>query len=731
MSENPPQTPIDGGNIRAWYRRPATILIAIMAVGLAVRLIGVTRESVWWDEYSSLVHLEPPAAWRDSPHFNRWNQQLFRETAPNLWAFWKQNRSMDPATMPLYYTLEYFWHKHISDRPAGLRLLSILIGMAVLPVIYLFGRDLFGANAGLIAALCVALSPIHRQFSQEIRMYGLMTLLALLSCYAFMHLLRHGGRRWWTLYAVTTLLLFWTHPFATLVPAVQGLYWLCFHAEQRRRFISWAALTGALFLPSAAYIATIRFWPVDSTGDWMKLPTLREFAGDLFADDCIGLTYQLRAGTGAWEWLLSPEAAAAVLDVKMTVGRWMAGLFIACAIGLCAYSLIRARRSRASAEEESWPWRWPFFLVLWWLLPPLILYVISIVWRPCIMPRYTVHSSLGLYLLIGGVISVLHWRAARRAAVVLLIALYGYQQMLVIGNPQHEDWLSAGRLIRAESTREDLILVHNSLWKRIFAFNTGPMANILHYSDSLDGLAELAAFYLDWRSKEHPPETSPPTVWAVIQTLWFESGPSLPFEQALAARGLDFRFWEFGGIQRVLVYAVRCGAPRKALPGLPAPPNIASELTGLSLEFWRLQQYEAAVAAARRALDFDPDFALAYSYMGMAYKEAGDEDAALEAFRKAVALDPDGYPWSSINLGMILTDMKRYDEAIAALQHALALLPDDSWAYTCLGRAHRLRGDAQAAVEALEKAIALDPHDPRPREELEAARQSAATVGRP
>lgn len=725
MSENSSQPPTEGGNGRAWHRRPVTVLLSIMAVGLAVRVAGVTRESVWWDEYSSLVHLEPPAAWRDSPHFNRWNQQLFRETAPSLWAFLKQNRTMDPATMPLYYTLEYFWHKHISDRPAGLRLLSILIGMAILPAIYIFGRDLFGPSAGLVAALCVALSPIHRQFSQEIRMYGLMTLLALLSCYTFMHLLRHGGRRWWLLYAIATLLLFWTHPFATLVPAVQGLFWLCFHAEQRGRFVAWAALTGALFVPSAAYIATIRFWPVDSTKDWMKLPTLREFAGDLFADDCIGLTYQLRAGTAAWEWLLTPEAAATVVAVKMTISRWTAGLFIACAIGLCAYSLARARRSRGVPEGKSRPLRWPFFLALWWLLPPLILYGISVVWRPCIMPRYTVHSSLGLYLMIGGAVTSLRWPLVRRAVIALLVALYGYQQMLVLGNPQHEDWLSAGRLIRTESSHEDLILVHNSLWKRIFAFNTGPMANILHYSDSLDGLAELAAFYLDLSSETGNAGERPPKVWAVIQTRWFESGPSLPFEQALAARGLDFTGWEFGGIQRVLVYAVRSGgAPRKSLPGVPAPPNIASELAELSLEFWRLKQYDAAVAAARRALDFDPDFALAYSYMGMAHKEAGDKDAALEAFQKAVTLNPDGYPWSYINLGMILTEMGRYDEAITALQHALKLLPDDSWAYTCLGRAHRLRGDTQAAVEALEKAVSLDPNDPRPGEELDAARQS-------
>ncbi|HEO72372.1 MAG TPA: hypothetical protein ENN80_14020, partial [Candidatus Hydrogenedentes bacterium] len=126
-------------------------LLAIAATALFLRLWRLSAESAWWDEYTSLTHLG----------------------APNLLTFLNLNRTLDPATLPLYYAFEYLWARGITDSVLGIRMLSILLGMLAIPLVYLLGRRLYGPTAGIVAAACLALSPIHAFHAQGIRMYVL------------------------------------------------------------------------------------------------------------------------------------------------------------------------------------------------------------------------------------------------------------------------------------------------------------------------------------------------------------------------------------------------------------------------------------------------------------------------------------------------------------------------------------------------------------------------------
>lgn len=698
----------------------AMALALIMVAGAGLRLHGITREAVWWDEFTSLMHLAPPAAWEQSPDYPRWNQVVIRETAPSLFAFWKNNRQLDPATMPLYYTFEYAWNRFVSRSVPVMRLLSILIGLLIIPVVYLFGKDLFGRNAGLIAALCLALSPIHRQFAQEIRMYGMMTLLSGLSAYTFFHLIRGDGKRWWVAHALANLGLFWTHPFAALLPGVEGAFWLFFYPRQFRVLARWIVMNAVLVLPSVIYMASIRFWSQDTTGSWMRLPTLIEFAGDLFADDCVGLTYQLRQTPALWSHFVGPGAAKAIVAARMLVGRWGVVAFLACAIGLCIHSVWKGRRANA---EEKPAWKWSFFVVWWWLLPPVGLYLLSLVLRPCIMPRYTLPSSLGLYLILGGAIAAIPWRVARGGVVCALVLFYGYQQSIILGEPQHTDWKGAAEYVSAAAKPKDVVLVHNWLWKRVFAYNMGPFPNVMSYSKTFDVLAELAKFSLSL------PGETPGTAYVVMQTDYFEAGGCRPLESELAARGLACELHEFGGMQHVLVYRVSRMNAAEATSTVPLSEDAPTEFSDLSLEFWRVKDYDNAIAAAKRAAEINPACPRAYSYLGMALKEKGETQAAIEAFTKAVALNPFDYPWSTVNLGQLLTEGGHYDEAIVTLNTALSVLPNDSWTHACLGYAYLGKGDLQTALDMFRKAVELDPGDFRPRKGLEEA-QSRAEAGK-
>lgn len=87
----------------------------------------------------------------------------------------------------------------------------------------------------------------------------------------------------------------------------------------------------------------------------------------------------------------------------------------------------------------------------------------------------------------------------------------------------------------------------------------------------------------------------------------------------------------------------------------------------------------AAMSCYRRALGGCPSYADAHINLGRLLHQQGDLEIAERHYRLALASEAAALPW--FNLGVVLEDQDRSDEAIAAYREALAL--DDS-----LGEAH-------------------------------------------
>ena len=704
----------------------------ILFLGIAARLVHITGESIWWDEFATVAFLEPPPAYVDSPHFDRWNQAVIREASPTLGAFLRQNRQLDPAAMPMYLAIEYYWNRYVHAAPLALRILSVLIGLALLPLLFVIGSRMYGRNAGLIAMFCAALSPIHVQFSREIRMYGLMTLLAALATYAFCRIMEGGRRRWWLLYAAAMLPLSWTHPFALLLPFAQGLFWLLTRPRDIKRLFLWGLLTAVVALPAAAWVLTIQFWGQDSTESWMRAPNLVELVNDMFADDAIGATYQVNATAKAWEWLLPASTAEWVISWRWAVGRAMAAAAIAAVLWAVVASFFSRSCTTAPAgitTAKAPSPKWGVFLGLWLTAPPLVLYFLSVFWRPCHQPRYTVHASLALYLALGAAIMSLPRRTLRWACLACLVLFYGYQQMLMIGEPQHPDWLGASRMLQEEAKPDDLVLAHNWLWKRVFAYNLGPVPNVVCYGSTFEILAEKTAFFLDLALPSSSAANAPREVWVVVQTDYFTRGTIAPLEREFDVRGLQYDVFEFGGIQRVILYQVRRGPDTPPYQPLAAPESEApKEFADLAMEFWRAREYETAVAVCQNAVRINPGYARAWSYMGMSYKELGLNAEALEAFQHALAINPMDYPWTLNNHAELLILAGRYAEAAEVARKALEALPGDPWCNALLGRALFLSGDPQQALPLLREAAQANSGDMRIRQWLDEAANAAGSV---
>ena len=81
-----------------------------------------------------------------------------------------------------------------------------------------------------------------------------------------------------------------------------------------------------------------------------------------------------------------------------------------------------------------------------------------------------------------------------------------------------------------------------------------------------------------------------------------------------------------------------------------------------------------------------------------------------------------------LNMGNILDDAQRYEEAIEAYQKALSISPKDDAAYYNLGIAYKHAGKPELAITAWKKAAELDPNDRAPWSPSRTTITNAATT---
>jgi hypothetical protein len=111
--------------------------------------------------------------------------------------------------------------------------------------------------------------------------------------------------------------------------------------------------------------------------------------------------------------------------------------------------------------------------------------------------------------------------------------------------------------------------------------------------------------------------------------------------------------------------------------------------------------------------------------LGFYYFRIGEKGRAEARFREAVALRPDYFD-AVVNLGGILVETGRPDEALPHALAALALRPKSALALDLLGEVRRKQGREEEAVALYRRALAADPADRVARERLGAAAGGAA-----
>lgn len=358
------------------------LLLLTLLLAFALRVHDLGSQSLWYDEAVTAQVAQQGLA------------EMARWTA-------------DDIQPPLYYAITAGWVQFAGVSEWALRFPSAFFGVLMVALAWALGRRLFGPVAGGLAALLAALHPLWIYYSQEARMYTLLTALGMLAGYALLRVLAAGHSPigypksrldWWIALVVAAVALLYTHYFALFLLAAFASYFLLSLLARRdldrRRLLAEGAAAGLLVI--VAYLP------------WLP-NALRRFGEDAsYWQGALKLDEALR------HIAISFSTGETVLEQQAIPLAWIvAALAFVCLLALLWTSFRVHRSSFTQSRRVGGPeWivhRSSLLFVLLYLLVPIAGILLLSTGNPKFNPRYLMLASPGLVLLLAGGLA-LPWR---------------------------------------------------------------------------------------------------------------------------------------------------------------------------------------------------------------------------------------------------------------------------------------------------------------------------------
>jgi uncharacterized membrane protein len=341
---------------------------------------------------------------------------------------------------PIYEILAHFWMQAFGTSEVATRSLSALAGIASIAVMYVVGRQLFGKKVALISTFLMVVSEFQIYHSQDFRYYSLFVLMTLFSFLFYIRALKTKRSTYFVLYVLFSILLFYTHPFGVFALVAQSLYLLLQRARYREARVPWILsqtlillAIGPRLLPGAEDTLSgtvgVMNWIPDPE-IWLPALTVLKYVA---------------ADYPSWGALVAGIAflviATLVFVVYVGKEQWLASLK-----GLPA--VVQGLPSKANE----------LLLVGCWLLCPIIIpFVLSKVFGPIYLYRYTISAAPAFYLLVGlGIAAVSKVVPEPISLGLLMILIAPGLHEYYVANVK-EQWREAAAYVEENATTDDVI----------------------------------------------------------------------------------------------------------------------------------------------------------------------------------------------------------------------------------------------------------------------------------
>jgi mannosyltransferase len=472
-----------------------------LAIGTVLRLIGLTRQSLWVDEIMTLNAASVGQAFR------------FRDVLA------------DPQG-PLPHVILRLWTAVGGSGDLSLRLWAVTAGVLGLALAAVTFRRVL-PRAATLGTWLFALSPFHIWYSQEVRNYAFLIAASAVVLWTLVRALeRSTPGRWVAHGAALAVLMLCNLSGAVLLPVI-GIFLLLDH---RDRLLPWA-------VAAAAGLAVVSPWFVVEFTHHVEWSEVAGTGGEAVRGN---LTFHPGALPFTYATFLGGFGLGPPLRALHAGPRW--SLFVPYLPGLLLGAVGSATAVIAAARGLHEPRM--RLLFIWAFLPALGIAAVAVLGLKAYNPRYlAVSQPVFLLVLAEGIRRIggrrRAWGVAVAAALVIPMAVGWAQQTF---NPRYgrEDYRGAGTWLEGRTRPGDLIL------------QEGVVGVVGRY---YRGPAEISAYYPIFfeepgggRARLNRLIAGHPRVWWVGARLWYVD-PSGKVVGWLAGEGTPVGSWEHGGIE--------------------------------------------------------------------------------------------------------------------------------------------------------------------------------------
>ncbi len=204
----------------------------------------------------------------------------------------------EDGSPPGYYLLLGLWIRVFGDGERATHTLSLLFGLACIPLAYAASRAIFDRRTGLVCATLAAFDPFLTYYAQETRMYEVEAFLSIVVAYAYVQGVLRGRTRWAVVLVPAIAAMVYVHNWALFLCAgLAAATALC--ARQRlKRFALVAAGVAVLYLP---WLPTVLSQVRHTGAPWSTSPGFRDLVlapGAVVNGDAVLVALVLVGGAG-------------------------------------------------------------------------------------------------------------------------------------------------------------------------------------------------------------------------------------------------------------------------------------------------------------------------------------------------------------------------------------------------------------------------------------------------
>jgi hypothetical protein len=223
---------------------------------------------------------------------------------------------------PAYYLLLRVWMAWFGDSERATHSLSLVFGVACVPLAYAFGRVAFDRMTGLCCALLAALNPYLTYYAQETRMYELEAFLSLVVGLAYLEAIVRGRRAFAPLLVAGLALMVYTHNWALFLCVGLAVATAVLVRERLGLFAVVAGAVAVLYLP---WLPSLLFQIRHTGAPWASVPSWRDLVeapSAVLTGDGAYVACALAAGVGIGALVRGRPSAerTAILALSVATG---------------------------------------------------------------------------------------------------------------------------------------------------------------------------------------------------------------------------------------------------------------------------------------------------------------------------------------------------------------------------------------------------------------------------